>query len=187
VERTLKEKRQQLSKLRSLLGQVVLDEPRDSSRSTHGLKTAQNGKVKQIRQLEAEVAALQQQRSALAAHVPLSEVGGRDVMRLEQKAIIDRVKMTAYNAEEWLLERLAPHYSNSDDIRLLLRSFAGLSGEIRRTAQGMVVTLDPPDTPIYRRALRGLCADLSQLGATFPGTDLPLTYQVAMHHSERAA
>ena len=187
VERTLKEKRQQLSKLRSLLGQVVLDEPRNSSRSTHGLKTAQNGKVKQIRQLEAEVAALRQQRSALAAHVPLSEIGGRDVMRLEQKAIIDRVKMTAYNAEEWLLERLAPHYSNSDDIRLLLRSFAELSGEIRRTAQGMVVTLDPPDTPIYRRALRGLCADLSQLGATFPGTDLLLTYQVAMHHSERAA
>jgi len=187
VERTLKEKRQQLTKLRSLLGQVVLDEPRDSSRSTHGLKTAQNGKVKQIRQLEAEVAALLQQRSALAAHVPLSEVGGRDVMRLEQKAIIDRVKMTAYNAEEWLLERLAPHYSNSDDIRLLLRSFAELSGEIRRTAQGVVVTLDPPDTPIYRRALRGLCADLSQLGATFPGTDLPVTYHVAVHHSERTA
>ena len=142
--------------------------------------------MKQIRQLEAEVAALLQQRSALAAHVPLSEVGGRDVMRLEQKAIIDRVKMTAYNAEG-LLERLAPHYSNSDDIRLLLRSFAELSGEICRTAQGLVITLDPPDTPIYRRALRGLCADLSQLGATFPGTDLPVTYHVAVHHSERAA
>jgi hypothetical protein len=79
------------------------------------------------------------------------------------------------------------HRSRSDDIRLLLRSFAELSGEIRSTAQGVVVTLDPPDTPIYRRALRGLCADLSQLGATFPGTDLPVSYQVAVHHSERAA
>ena len=108
-------------------------------------------------------------------------------MRLEQKAIIDRVKMAAYNAEEWLLERLALHYHNPDDIRQLLRSFAELSGEIRSTAQGILVTLDPPDTPIYRHALRGLCADLSQLGATFPGTNLPVTYQVAMHHSERAA
>jgi len=108
-------------------------------------------------------------------------------MRLEQKAIIDRVKMTAYNAEEWLLERLAPHYHNSDDIRLLLRSFAELSGEIRSSAQGVAVTLDPPDTSIYRRALQGLCADLSQLGATFPGTALPVTYQVAVHHSETAA
>ncbi len=187
VERTLKEKRQQLAKLRSQLGQVMLDEPRDSSRTAHGLKTAQKGQVKQVRSLEAVIAALLDQRSALPTHVPLQEAGRREVMRMEQKAIIDRVKMTAYNAEEWLLERLAPHYSNSDDIRLLLRSFAELSGEIRRTAQGVVVTLDPPDTPIYRRALRGLCADLSQLGATFPGTDLPVSYQVALHHSERAA
>ena len=102
--------------------------------------------IKTLRALGA-VAALLQQRSDLAAHVPLSEVGGRDVMRLEQKAIIDRVKMTAYNAEEWLLERLAPHYSNSDDIQLLLRRFAELSGELRRTAQRMVVTLAPPRHP----------------------------------------
>ena len=187
VERALKGKRQALAKLRSQLGQAVLDEPRDSSRSTHGPKTAQKGQVKQIRQLEAEIEALLEQRAALPSHVPLQKTGHREVMRLQQNAIIDRVKMTAYNAEEWLLERLAPHYSNPDDIRLLLRSFAELSGEIRRTAQGVVVTLDPPDTPIYRRALRGLCADLSQLGATFPGTDLSVSYEVAMHHSERAA
>lgn len=43
------------------------------------------------------------------------------------------------------------------------------------------------DTSIYRRALQGLCADLSQLGATFPGTALPVTYQVAVYHSEIAA
>jgi len=123
----------------------------------------------------------------LPTHVPLKTVGHRDVMKLEQKAIMDRVKLTAYNAEEWLLERLAPHYQNSDDIRQLLRSFAELSGEIRTTAQGVTITLDPPDTPLHRRALRGLCADLSQLHPTYPGTDLPVTYQVAMHHSERAA
>ena len=187
VDRELKGKRQELAKLRSELGQAVLDEPRDSPRTAHGLKIAQKGQVRQVRELEAEVAELLAQRSALPTHVPLQDVGQREVMRLEQKAIINRVKMTAYNAEEWLLERLASHYHNSDDIRLLLRSFAELSGEIRSTAQGVVVTLDPPDTPIYRRALRGLCADLSQLGATFPGTDLPVSYQVAVHHSERAA
>ncbi len=187
VDRELKGKRQELAKLRSELGQAVLDEPGDSHRTAHGLKIAQKGQVRQVRELEAEVAELLAQRSALPTHVPLQDVGRREVMRLEQKAIIDRVKMTAYNAEEWLLERLASHYHNSDDIRLLLRSFAELSGEIRSTAQGVVVTLDPPDTPIYRRALQGLCADLSQLGVTFPGTDLPVTYQVAADHSERAA
>jgi len=187
VERELKGKRQALAKLRAELGQAVLDEPRDSHRTAHGLKVAQKGQVKQMRQLEAEIADLLEQRSALPTHVPLREAGPREVMRLEQKAIIDRVKMTAYNAEEWLLERLAPHYPNAHDIRLLLRSFAELPGEIRSTAQGVVVTLDPPDTPQHRRALQGLCADLSQLKTTFPGTDLPVTYEVAVHHSEVAA
>ena len=179
--------RKQLGHLRAELGQALLDEPRDSSRSAHGLKTAQRGGVKKIRELETELARLLEQRHRLPTHVPLETVGHRDVMKLEQKAILDRVKLTAYNAEEWLLERLAPHYQNTDDIRQLLRSFAELSGEIRTTAQGVTITLDPPDTPLHRRALRGLCADLSQLHPTYPGTDLAVTYQVAMHHSERAA
>lgn len=42
--------------------------------------------------------------------MPLAEAGPREVMRLEQKAIIDRIKIAAHNAEEWLLERLAHHY-----------------------------------------------------------------------------
>ena len=187
MDRELKQKRQQLAKLRSKLGQAVLAQRQDSQRTAAGLKVAQQRQVEQARDLEAQIAKLLEQRSALPTHVPLQDAGGREVMRLEHKAIIDRVKMTAYNAEEWLLEQLAPHYHNPDDIRQLLRSFAELSGEICRTAQGLVITLDPPDTPIYRRALRGLCADLSQLGATFPGTDLPVTYHVAVHHSERAA
>ena len=187
MDRELKQKRQQLAKLRSKLGQAVLAQRQDSQRTAAGLKVAQQRQVEQARDLEAQIAKLLEQRSALPTHVPLQDAGGREVMRLEHKAIIDRVKMTAYNAEEWLLEQLAPHYHNPDDIRQLLRSFAELSGEIRSTAQGIVVTLDPPDTPIYRRALSGLCADLSQLGATFPGTDLPVSYQVAVHHSECAA
>ena len=50
-----------------------------------------------------------------------------------------------------------------------------------------MVTLDPPDTPIHRRALHGLVDELNTLGATYPGTDTPVTYQVAVHHSEQAA
>jgi hypothetical protein len=33
-------------------------------------------------------------------------------MLVEQKQIIDRVKVTAYNAEEWLLDLLLRHYPN---------------------------------------------------------------------------
>jgi hypothetical protein len=93
----------------------------------------------------------------------------------------------AYNAEERLLELLVRHYPNPHDVRALLRSFAELAGEIRTTPTGVVITLDAPDLPLHHQALRGLCADLNQLGATFPGTGRLLTYEVAVHHSETVA
>jgi hypothetical protein len=137
--------------------------------------------------LEAEIEDLEERRASLPKHVPLAEAGPRTVLRLEQKAIVDRIKITAYNAEEWLLDLLVRHYPNPHDVRALLRSFAELAGEISTIPTGVVITLDAPDLPLHRQALRGLCADLNHLGATFPGTDRPVTYEVAMHHSEAVA
>lgn len=180
--------RKKQRELAAQLGDALLDEPRDASRSAHGLKIAQKGAVKELRSVEAEIEELVATRKAMPTHVPLAGTAKtREVMRLEHKAIVDRVKIAAYNAEEWMLDRLMRHYDNANDVRDLLRGFAELPGEIRRTPQGIEVKLDPPDTPIHRRALRGLCDDLNTLGATFPGTDLPVVYRVAMHYSEAAA
>lgn len=187
IERQLKALRQELAELQTRLGQAVLAEPRDSGRTAHGLKVAQKGAVGKVRGLETRIAELIQTRRLLPDKVPVANLEQHHVMRLEQKAIIDRIKITAYNAEEWLLDRLVRYYPEPHDIRDLLRSFAELSGEISTTADGVLVTLDPPDTPLHRRALRGLCDDLNQVGAVFPGTDLKVTYTVAVHRSELAA
>jgi transposase len=187
IDRKLKACRQELAGLRSELGQAVLDEPRDGGRTAHGLKIAQKGAVSKLRVLEGQIAELSETRKALPEKVPVAEIGPREVMRLEQKAIIDRIKISAYNAEEWLLDRLIVHYPKPHEIRGLLRSFAELSGEISTTDGSVLVTLDPPDTPHHRRALRGLCQELNRVGARFPGTDFPVTYGVAVHHSEIGA
>jgi len=197
ADRQIAERRKQLAARRAELGDALLDEPK-ACRSAHGLKIAQAGAVKQLRTLQAEIDNMVSARNALPARIRVAETAqARDVMRLEHKAIVDRIKISAYNAEEWLLDRLVVHYPNPNDVRDLLRSFAELSGTIDTTieqdddantwATGVVVTLDPPDTPIHRRALRGLVEDLNKIGATFPGTDLPVTYQVRLHHSEAAA
>ncbi len=182
------ERRNELAKLKAALGDALLEEPRGNSRSAHGLKIAQGGIVGQLRRLEDDIDQLIAARKRLPARVAIADSGtGREVMRLEHKAIVDRIKIAAYNAEEWLLDRLIRHYPNPHDARDLLRSFAELPGEIHTTDDSVTVTLDPPDTPIHRRALRGLVDDLNALGATFPGTEIPVTYHVAMHHSEAAA
>ena len=188
LDSEIAELRRQASKLKADLGEALLDEPKARSRSAHGLKIAQGGAVARLRALEDEITKLIAVRKALPARVPVGDSGKVcEVMRLEHKAIVDRVKISAYNAEEWMLDRLIGHYPNPHDVRDLLRSFAELSGQIRTTDAGVVVTLDPPDTPIHRRALRGLVGDLNAVGATFPGTDRSVTYRVAMHHSEAAA
>ena len=187
LDRLIAEKRKQLAALRAELGDALLDEPK-LGRSAHGLKIAQAGAVKRLRSLESDIDTLVAAGKPLAAKIRVADTGQRrDVMRLEHKAIVDRIKISAYNAEEWLLDRLICHYPNPHDVRDLLRSFAELSGRIHTTDNGVIVTLDPPDTPIHRRALRGLVEDLNSIGATFPGTDEPVTYQVAMHHTELAA
>lgn len=185
LDRQIAERRKQLTALKASLGEALLDEPKTASRSAHGLKIAQRGAVRQLRTLEDEIATLVAARKHLPTHVTIADAGAtREVMRLEHKAIVDRIKISAYNAEEWLLDRLIRHYPNPNDVRDLLRSFAQLSGEIHTTNDGVIVTLDPPDTPIHQRALHGLVEDLNTTGATYPGTDTPVTYRVAVHHTE---
>ena len=183
LDRRIGEARKALGLLKAKLGNAVLAEPRGTGRSVHGLKASQGGKVSQLRELEAKVQALLAERKAMPARVSASEAG-LQVTRREAKAVVDRVKLAAYNAEEWLLDRLVVHYPNPHDARDLLRSFAELSGTIETTATGVLVSLDPPDTPMHRQALRGLVEDLNTIGPTFPGTDVPVTYEVRMHHSE---
>ena len=179
--------RKELAALRQKLGGALLQEPRNG-RTAHGLKTAQKGAVGRVRELEAKLVEFKAESAALPQHVPVKDTGKlRHQMRLEQKTIIDRVKITAYNAEEWLLSILVRHYDNADDVRDLLRSFAALSGEMRRTPSGLLITLDPPDTPKHARALKGLCDDLNVLGVTYPGTEFPVIYNVAVHQKRAAA
>jgi HEPN domain-containing protein len=188
LDREIAELRRGAAKIKAELGDVLLEEPRSGSRSAHGLKTSRRGAVRRLRVLEEKIDTLVETRRNLPARVPVSETGKpREALRLEHKAIVDRVKITAYNAEEWLLERLTGHYPNPHDVRDLLRAFAELSGEIKTTERGVEVTLDPPDTPAHRRALQGLIEDLNAEGVTFPGTDVPVSYRVAMHYSEAVA
>ena len=198
ADAALAEARKKLALLKKELGDVLLDEPKKDGRSAHGLKVAQRGKVKKLRDLEKQIASLLAERKSAPKHVSLAEAGiPREVLRHEAKAIMDRVKICAYNAEEWMLDRLVQHYRNPHDVRALLRSFAELPGEMETSfayypdgtpvPTGVTVSLDPPDTPQHREALRGLVNDLNAAGATYPGTAIPVTYRVRMHHSEQAA
>jgi hypothetical protein len=137
--------------------------------------------IAQLQTLEVQIEETKSQVRSLPARVPLSSLGPLPLTpQLETKLIADTVKVAAYNAQSWLADRLARHYLNTNDLHDLLRSFAHLSGMLIRQADGgLKVCLQPPDLPLHRRALVGLCADLNLGRPVLPGTDVPLNYEVA--------
>jgi hypothetical protein len=135
----------------------------------------------ELQTFEAQIKQTRDRLRSLPARVPLSNLGPLPLTpQLETKLIADAVKVAAYNAQSWLADRLARHYPNSNDLHDLLRSFAELSGTLIRQADGgLRICLQPPDIPLHRRALAGLCADLNLSRPVFPGTDIPVHYEVA--------
>jgi hypothetical protein len=141
--------------------------------------------MSQVQTLEVQIDEIKSHLRSLPARVPLSSLGPLpQEPRLERKLITDVVRMTAYNAQSWLADRLVRHYTNANDLHDLLRSFAQLSGSlIGQSDGGLRVCLEPPDLPLHRRALAGLCADLNLGQPLFPGTDRRLHYEVADRQS----
>ena len=137
--------------------------------------------VAQLQAIEVQIEQTRAQLRSLPARVRLSTLGPLpQTPELETKLIADVVKVAAYNAQSWLAERVARHYPNPNDLHDLLRSFAHLSGTLTRQSDGgFRIDLEPPDTPLSRRTLAGLCADLNQLRPVLPGTDIPVQYAVA--------
>lgn len=158
------------------------DRPGAKTRRTpQGPPNTRAALIAQLQTLEVQIEETKSRLRHLPARVPLSSLGPLpQTPQLETKLIADAVKVAAYNAQSWLADRLARHYPNTNDLHDLLRSFAHLSGTLIRQADGgLKVCLQPPDIPLHRRALAGLCADLNLSRPVFPGTDIPVHYQVA--------
>ena len=186
----LKRLRTTAQKLRAALGRTLVldtDPPTTSDRRGSRARRAPRippttcaALISQLQTLEVQIEEIKSQLRTLPARVPLSSLGPLpQVPRLERKLVTDVVKMAAYNAQSWLADRLGRHYTNTNDVHDLLRSFAHLSGTlIREPDGGLRVCLEPPDLPLQRRALAGLCADLNLGQPVFPGTDRRLHYEM---------
>ena len=191
----MKRLRNVAQKLRAALGRaLVLDTDQipttdrassNARRTPRVAPTTRAGLISQLQTREVQIEETRSQLRSLPARVPLSSLGPLpQVPRLERKLITDVVRIAAYNAQSWLADRLARHYTNTNDVHDLLRSFAQLSGTlIRESDGGLRVCLEPPDLPLHRRALAGLCADLNLGQAVFPGTDRRLHYEVVESQS----
>jgi transposase len=177
----IKRKRRELAAAESIVARAAWLKPLPVSRRE--FHEQDSDAVASLLGVKGELDQLLAELKAAPRHIEGDTIGvAAERMRRDAKDIIDRVKMTAYNAEEWTLDKLRSHYSNPFDVRDLLRSFARLPGEMRSTPDGLVVTLCPPDIPAQSRALSGLCHALNRHGPVYPGTRIPVRYRVLMHN-----
>ena len=189
-------------KVRAALGRTVVLEAQQASATEDGppptaavkrakrqIATTRETLLAQLRAIDAEIAQVHARLTGLPLQVALHSLGEpQETPQLEPKLIADAIKVAAYNAQSWLADRLVQHYPHPGDIHDLLRAFAQISGTVTRQPDGAIhICLDPPDLPLYRRALEDLCQDLNLLRPVFPGTSIPVTYAVSMHHFSAAA
>jgi hypothetical protein len=156
-------------------------QPKRTRRVSRVPPATRDALIAQLQVIEGQIEQTRARVRSLPARVLLSSQGPLpQAPELETKLIADAVKVAAYNAQSWLADRVAHHYPNPNDRHDLLRSFAHLAGTITRQPDGgLSICLEPPDTPLDRRALAGLCAELSQARPVLPGTNIPVQYAVA--------
>lgn len=181
--RRLKQRLQALKrKLESQLSQRLLARRREQV-SWHSCKVANDKTVRAIKGLEREIERVKEMLSQIPKQVPLSQAWGQphQVANLECKGFFDVLKGLAFNGEEWLLERLTPHYQGKD-VRQALHQII-FRGTVVQLVDGVLhVRLKPFDSPKVQAAAEALCAELnSQQVCTLDKFKFPIVYEVLPH------
>jgi hypothetical protein len=102
----------------------------------------------------------------------------RAILRTQQRSLQMVLRLLAFNAEQWLADRLNTYLQDNNEYRATLRNLLHLGGTITYTTNAITVTLDTPTTPKITQALRLLLNELNTTPPHIPGDPRPLTYTI---------
>ena len=130
---------------------------------------------------EAALASAKSQLKTVPAKIPANQhnpQAQRAILRTQRRSLQMVLRLLAFNAEQWLADRLNAYLADNDEYRATLRHLLHLGGRITYTPKSITVALDPPTTPKITRALRLLLAELNATPPRIPGDNRPLTYKI---------
>ncbi|MEI8120353.1 MAG: putative transposase, partial [Actinomycetes bacterium] len=161
------------------LGIKLTAEPWDGAALAQRL--ARWKKRPQAAQVQAAQAQIEKLRAELA-QMPERVLAGQSGLRRlksEMKLLTIGLKLTAYELETQLLERIRPHYPNhAKEGRKLIAAALRSPGSIRLQPGQILVKLAPQTSPNRTRAVAKLCESLNQLNPLFPGTQLRIVFEI---------
>ena len=186
-----KQKRKQLSRLRSKLGKLqqqygdaALNNPESKQPTMRGFKISHRKLGNRIHRLTDERDKLVTDIKALPERVPLNELlHPKQIVQLERerKLLTDAIKMIAYRAETALATLLQPFFKrHQDETRKFLKAVFQLPGDLLPDTQTscLVVRLHGMANDRSDRALSALCDLATGQRIRYPGTDLRLVFKV---------
>ncbi len=160
------------------LGIKLTEEPWDGAALAQRL--ARWKKRPQAAQVQAAQAQIEKLRAELA-QLPERVLAGQSGLRRlksEMKLLTIALKLTAYELETQLLERIRPHYPNhAKEGRKLIAAALRSPGSLRLQPGQLLVKLAPQTSPNRTRAVAKLCESLNQLNPLFPGTQLRIVFE----------
>jgi hypothetical protein len=130
---------------------------------------------------EAALTNAKSQLKTIPAKIPANQhnpQAQRAILRTQRRSLQMVLRLLAFNAEQWLADRLNTYLADNDEYRTTLRHLLHLGGHITYTPKSITVALDPPTTPKITRALRLLLAELNATPPRIPGDNRPLTYKI---------
>jgi len=130
-----------------------------------------------ITKTEARIETLRITRNEVEKRIPATDL---QCLNRETRLISDCIKMTAFQIETELVDRVADHYARvSDEGRKLIIAALHSEGEIEVTDDQLVISLNKQSSPHRTKAIQALCIKLNQMNVCFPGTQLQMKYNVA--------
>ena len=130
---------------------------------------------------EAALASAKSQLKTIPAKIPANQLdpnAQRAILRTQRRSLQMVLRLLAFNAEQWLADRLNAYLADNDEYRATLRHLLHLDGRITYTPKSITVALDPPPTPKITRALRLLLDELNATPPRIPGDNRPITYKI---------
>ena len=126
---------------------------------------------------QGQIDKLRGELAALPERVPAGQSGFRR-LKSEMKLLTTALKLTAYDVETQLLERIRAYYPNhAKDGRKLIVAALRSPGSIRLQPGKILVKLAPQTSPNRTRAVAKLCEGLNHLHPIYPGTDLRIVFE----------
>ncbi len=180
LETQLRRQRTLLLQARAQLGKAY---PSEAAPDRVAAFESQQGQLlEQIRQHEAEVVRLKEQRSSTPKKVPLKDVPPAErFTRLASasKHFIDTIKMIAYRAETALVGLAREKLARRNDVRSFVRDVLQCSANLipDESQQTLTVQIHPLATHAHNAVLQHLCTQLTATETVYPRTNLRLVFE----------